>query len=324
MGDRRTLGTDVRTFPFGRGPIGQAGREDFPATGTRESGLVHLGLDAPLSLGEPPAGEVWPRSPGSAGSGPGPADAFSTFPTILALHADTFVPGGSAATVPRPARPRPTPPGQHLTRFAGELAARFTSVGRDASQPDGQPARRPLRTRDAAPETERTRTGAPAGAYVAASQTVADPESAGLAWTTTIARGARTRGTPASARPSSAVATPSKAAALPGIPQPSTVTWTFPDTGSGATTHGLAPPTLAGQTGREAWPLISTSLAAVSSVARLASRESGPLPTPAPESTRSEANGGDAVDLDGLAEEMATRILRRIKREKERRGDHGW
>lgn len=75
---------------------------------------------------------------------------------------------------------------------------------------------------------------------------------------------------------------------------------------------------------REAWPLVATSLGAVSAVARLASRTteaSGEGPQQGAEPGRGSAQ--DAVDLDRLAEEMTTRILRRMKRDGERRGTYG-
>lgn len=116
---------------------------------------------------------------------------------------------------------------------------------------------------------------------------------------------------------------------LPGLPRPSTVTWSL-----AAATHGGggsdAPAGLPGaQAGpgqpayRDGWPLVATSLAAVSMTARLATRESGPpSPQVEQESSRETGDSGGGVDLDSLAEEMASRILRRLKREKERRGVH--
>lgn len=75
-------------------------------------------------------------------------------------------------------------------------------------------------------------------------------------------------------------------------------------------------------------PLISTGVSAVSAAA-LASRdrpgERRPAESqdPASQQAREEtARGQASLDLEGLAAEMTQRILRRLKREKERRGFH--
>jgi hypothetical protein len=328
---RRAREEDARAPHGGRGAILQAEHGRPGAFVTRGDDMAPRDQDAPWVQGAPrapderPAGVVLPRTLPPRGTAPAAGDAGPAWPMIQAWRGDTLGSRDEATSLPWPGHRRQTTAAPRSERFAGDLAARFADASRDAAQPIGRPARRASGTRDGVPGTAPERMDAPAGAYVGTGpQAFADPESFGIAKAAGPARGSRSRETPAAARSPRAVAAPAKAATLPGIPQSSTVTWTFPATGSDATAPGPASLTPTGPTYREAWPLISTSLAAVSTVARLASRDSGPLP-PAPESTRSEANdNGESVDLDGLAEEMATRILRRLKREKERRGDHGW
>lgn len=322
---RRAPDADARLSPAGQGPLGQAGRGDFPAIGARWSTSSHLGRANLFAVGEPPAEGTRPWSPGFAGPRPGSAETVADLPTVLALDQNAFVLGIPAAAGPAAARSRTAMPGRHAARFAGDLAARFAPPKRDASQPFGRSARRPPAARDAAPGSRPTGSDALAGTFVAALRPATPFVEPGPAAMTVFSRRARGPGEPASAQRPRTVATPPRDAALPGLPQPTAVTWTFPAAGIDGAKPDSASLGPAGPTYREAWPLISTSLAAVSTTARLAPRTPGPPQSPAPESRQGEANeGGEAVDLDGLAEEMATRILRRLKREKERRGAHGW
>ncbi|MBP7126121.1 hypothetical protein KBD49_07130 [Myxococcota bacterium] len=88
------------------------------------------------------------------------------------------------------------------------------------------------------------------------------------------------------------------------------------------------PPDLPGPKYHGALPLISAGISTVSAAA-LASRDrpgegrSAGSRDPAAQKAREEtARGQASLDLEGLAAEMTQRILRRLKREKERRGFH--
>jgi len=75
-------------------------------------------------------------------------------------------------------------------------------------------------------------------------------------------------------------------------------------------------------------PLVSPAVSAVASRAMLSERrEGGTRPGPAPSGTEDargrESGRGQTIDMDALAMEMAERIIRRLKREKERRGLYG-
>jgi len=71
--------------------------------------------------------------------------------------------------------------------------------------------------------------------------------------------------------------------------------------------------------------LVSTALSSVAATARLATTIDEPAAQVPAQGAASEAAaaGAPAVDLDGLAAEMSERILRRLKRDKERRGFYG-
>lgn len=75
-------------------------------------------------------------------------------------------------------------------------------------------------------------------------------------------------------------------------------------------------------------PLVAPAMSAVASQARMSRRSEGPAarPTRTPDAQApaagSQAAGSQPIDLDVLAIEMAERILRRMKRDKERRGHH--
>jgi len=74
------------------------------------------------------------------------------------------------------------------------------------------------------------------------------------------------------------------------------------------------------------WPLVAPALSAVAAQAMLSSRREAPArasqPAAGPAESSAPSGGAQAIDLDALAMEMAERILRRMKREKERRGYH--
>jgi hypothetical protein len=88
---------------------------------------------------------------------------------------------------------------------------------------------------------------------------------------------------------------------------------------------GSGSPSLSGPTYHGTHPLVSTALASVAATARLAPAIDTPAAAQAPGTAAAEpgAPGAQAVDLDGLAAEMSERILRRLKRDKERRGFYG-
>lgn len=75
-------------------------------------------------------------------------------------------------------------------------------------------------------------------------------------------------------------------------------------------------------------PLVAPAVSAVATQAMMSRRSEGPTarPTRTPDAQApaagSEAAGSQPIDLDVLAIEMAERILRRMKRDKERRGHH--
>jgi hypothetical protein len=98
----------------------------------------------------------------------------------------------------------------------------------------------------------------------------------------------------------------------------------FPGT-SFASLLGSAPPSLSGPTYHGTHPLVSTAIGSVAATARLAATIDTPAAAPPPGTAAAEpgAPGARAVDLDGLAAEMSERILRRLKRDKERRGFYG-
>lgn len=122
----------------------------------------------------------------------------------------------------------------------------------------------------------------------------------------------------------------------PGLPEePVTIELSLGDTGpagpvvgpgtvpsiSGLIRAGEAPsPALRGL------PLVAPAVQAVASQAMLSRRTEGARPTQAPggqaPATGAQAAGSQPIDLDVLAMEMAERILRRMKRDKERRGHH--
>jgi hypothetical protein len=54
-----------------------------------------------------------------------------------------------------------------------------------------------------------------------------------------------------------------------------------------------------------------------------ASRDDEPATRPAAAGPDRNSAAGASIDLDGLAAEMSERILRRFKRDKERRGFYG-
>jgi len=78
---------------------------------------------------------------------------------------------------------------------------------------------------------------------------------------------------------------------------------------------------------KAAMPLVAPAVSAVAASAMMARREearpAAQATGPKPSETSQDAKAGDAVDLDALAVEMADRILRRMKRDKERRGFYG-
>jgi hypothetical protein len=157
---------------------------------------------------------------------------------------------------------------------------------------------------------------------------------------TTAARGGGegpTRTDRASMRPGRGT----RQAPLPGIPEaPSTVSLSLPVPGSRspeslwgttpmASVHG-APAIASTPTFQQpggGFPLVAPALAAVSATASLSRTQDGPPASarqrPEDVSRSGHSAGGPTVDMDALAEEMASRILRRIKRDKERRGING-
>lgn len=87
---------------------------------------------------------------------------------------------------------------------------------------------------------------------------------------------------------------------------------------------GGAAPAVAGPSYHGSFPLVSTALSSVAATALTAAKaDESTTPAKAPDSSDADPQGGQAVDLDGLAAEMSERILRRLKRDKERRGFYG-
>ncbi len=125
---------------------------------------------------------------------------------------------------------------------------------------------------------------------------------------------------------------------LPGAPGPQ-IDVSLPDRGlvrpggisSMLSSLGVPVPSVpAGPTYHGSYPLVSTALSSVAATA-LASG-TGEQPRGQAQSAsqgqagtgdKSEAAAGQSVDLEGLAAEMTERILRRLKRDKERRGFYG-
>ncbi len=75
-------------------------------------------------------------------------------------------------------------------------------------------------------------------------------------------------------------------------------------------------------------PLVAPAVSVVASQAMMSRRGEGPAARPARTqdaqagAAGAQGVGSQPIDLDVLAMEMAERILRRMKREKERRGHH--
>jgi hypothetical protein len=78
-----------------------------------------------------------------------------------------------------------------------------------------------------------------------------------------------------------------------------------------------------GQALHGGFPLVSTALSTVAATAMTASRDDEPATRPAAAGPDRNSAAGASIDLDGLAAEMSERILRRFKRDKERRGFYG-
>ncbi len=263
---------------------------------------------------------------------------FDTSHTFLTLHDEGpgQVPGpGPARSLSNATTIRKGAP----DHFAATFATRFTTTrGSSAETVPGDRRTGADRATGLRPDARRSvsrRHGpaamdSPPRAFAAAVYGSDSARGTDLPVAGTVGRRTERDATPASAsatmRILSAAAAPGHAEALPGIPQPSSVTWTFPATGGSTAGAGLSPQAAAGPVYRDSWPLVSTSLAAVSMTAQLAAKETGEPETPKAQGSDANESGetGGTVDLDSLAEEMATRILRRLKRDKERRGAHGW
>ena len=90
--------------------------------------------------------------------------------------------------------------------------------------------------------------------------------------------------------------------------------------------------TLAMPRGGSEWhgmfPLVQPALSAVAAGAMMSRRDETPASQPSGPAQQAESKGGEdskgpTIDLDALAGEMADRIARRLKRDKERRGFYG-
>ena len=130
----------------------------------------------------------------------------------------------------------------------------------------------------------------------------------------------------------------------PGIPEGATVVeFSLPRTGASSRAGGAHSPAVGGggpvlsglvvpgvpvPAYGGLLPLVSPALSAVRGQAMMSRREEGgqPRPPTGPEAARESpaaGSGGKRIDMDALAMEMAERIMKRMRRDKERRGLYG-